>query len=159
LCPSRDSPRAQERAARHHTSGRQQSTDLHILKGDVTAVTEGRILGREGVGTVTEVGAAVTTLAVGDRVIISCVSSCGSCCTATRACTPTAWRTGEPVVSAGSSAPDRRHAGRTGPGAVRRQLLETPSSPASTELLEAQLDPSERQPSDSYLNEIRSLVR
>jgi alcohol dehydrogenase len=54
-------------------------TDLHILKGDVPAVTEGRILGHEGVGTVTEVGSAVTTLTVGDRVIISCVSSCGSC--------------------------------------------------------------------------------
>ena len=54
-------------------------TDLHILKGDVPAVTEGRILGHEGVGTITEVGAAVTKLAVGDRVIISCITSCGSC--------------------------------------------------------------------------------
>ncbi len=54
-------------------------TDLHILKGDVPAVTDGRILGHEGVGTITEVGAAVTDLAVGDRVIISCISSCGKC--------------------------------------------------------------------------------
>jgi len=54
-------------------------TDLHILKGDVPAVTEGRILGHEGVGTVTEVGAAVEGLAVGDRVIISCISACGHC--------------------------------------------------------------------------------
>jgi len=54
-------------------------TDLHILKGDVPAVTDGRILGHEGVGTITEVGAAVGNLAVGDRVIISCISSCGSC--------------------------------------------------------------------------------
>jgi alcohol dehydrogenase len=54
-------------------------TDLHILKGDVPAVTEGRILGHEGVGTIVEVGAAVSTLAVGDRVIISCISACGSC--------------------------------------------------------------------------------
>src|SRR5699024_9530895 len=54
-------------------------TDLHILKGDVPAVTPGRILGHEGVGTITEVGSAVGTLAVGDRVIISCVSSGGSC--------------------------------------------------------------------------------
>ena len=30
-------------------------TDLHILTGDVPAVTEGRILGHEGVGTITEV--------------------------------------------------------------------------------------------------------
>ena len=54
-------------------------TDLHILKGDVAAVTDGRILGHEGVGTVTEVGDAVRNFKVGDRVIISCVSSCGVC--------------------------------------------------------------------------------
>jgi len=54
-------------------------TDLHILKGDVPAVTDGRILGHEGVGTITEVGSAVGKLVVGDRVIISCITSCGSC--------------------------------------------------------------------------------
>jgi alcohol dehydrogenase len=54
-------------------------TDLHILKGDVPAVAEGRILGHEGVGTVAEVGSAVSTLDVGDRVIISCISACGAC--------------------------------------------------------------------------------
>jgi len=54
-------------------------TDLHILKGDVPAVTPGRILGHEGVGTITEVGAAVTTLKVGDQVILSCISACGKC--------------------------------------------------------------------------------
>lgn len=54
-------------------------TDLHILKGNVPAVTDGRILGHEGVGTITEVGAAVSGMKVGDRVIISCISACGSC--------------------------------------------------------------------------------
>ena len=54
-------------------------TDLHILKGDVPAVTVGRVLGHEGVGTIVEIGAAVSGVAVGDRVIISCVSACGSC--------------------------------------------------------------------------------
>ena len=54
-------------------------TDLHILNGDVPAVTEGRILGHEGVGTVTEIGSAVNNFTVGDRVIISCISACGSC--------------------------------------------------------------------------------
>ena len=54
-------------------------TDLHILKGDVPAVTEGRILGHEGVGTVIEVGGAVRNVKIGDRVIISCISSCGAC--------------------------------------------------------------------------------
>jgi alcohol dehydrogenase len=54
-------------------------TDLHILKGDVPAVTDGRVLGHEGVGTIVEIGKAVGNLAVGDRVIISCITSCGSC--------------------------------------------------------------------------------
>lgn len=54
-------------------------TDLHILKGDVPAVTDGRILGHEGVGTVVAVGDSVRNHAVGDRVIISCISACGTC--------------------------------------------------------------------------------
>src|SRR5690242_274482 len=54
-------------------------TDLHILKGDVPEVTPGTILGHEAVGTVVEVGAAVTTVAPGDRVLISCITSCGRC--------------------------------------------------------------------------------
>ncbi|WP_146339729.1 zinc-dependent alcohol dehydrogenase family protein [Nesterenkonia sp. NBAIMH1] len=54
-------------------------TDLHILKGDVPTVEPGRVLGHEGVGAVTEVGAAVTEIAVGDRVIVSCISACGKC--------------------------------------------------------------------------------
>jgi len=54
-------------------------TDLHILKGDVPEVEVGRILGHEGIGVITEVGEGVTQLAVGDRVILACVSSCGKC--------------------------------------------------------------------------------
>lgn len=54
-------------------------TDLHILKGDVPAVTQGRILGHEGVGVVEEVGSAVRNFKKGDHVLISCVTSCGSC--------------------------------------------------------------------------------
>lgn len=54
-------------------------TDLHILKGDVPAVTDGRILGHEAVGTVETVGAGVKTVKVGDRVLVSCITSCGAC--------------------------------------------------------------------------------
>jgi alcohol dehydrogenase len=54
-------------------------TDLHILKGDLPAVTAGRILGHEGVGVVDLVGAGVSGFKDGDHVLISCVSSCGRC--------------------------------------------------------------------------------
>jgi alcohol dehydrogenase len=54
-------------------------SDLHILQGDTPEVTDGRILGHEAVGTVETVGSAVTTLAVGDRVLVSCISACGTC--------------------------------------------------------------------------------
>jgi alcohol dehydrogenase len=54
-------------------------TDLHILGGDVPEVTAGRVLGHEAVGTVTAVGGGVNGLAVGDRVLASCISACGIC--------------------------------------------------------------------------------
>jgi alcohol dehydrogenase len=54
-------------------------TDLHILKGDVPAVTDGRILGHEAVGTVTQVGTGVKNVRPGDRVLVSCISACGRC--------------------------------------------------------------------------------
>jgi alcohol dehydrogenase len=54
-------------------------TDLHILKGDVPTAQPGRILGHEGVGFVDEAGAAVRSFKKGDRVLISCVTSCGAC--------------------------------------------------------------------------------
>ncbi len=54
-------------------------TDLHILKGDVPAVTDGRILGHEAVGTVESVGAGVKNVKAGDHVLVSCISACGAC--------------------------------------------------------------------------------
>jgi alcohol dehydrogenase len=54
-------------------------TDLHILKGDVPTVEEGRILGHEGVGIIEEVGSGVKNFKKGDRVLISCITSCGKC--------------------------------------------------------------------------------
>ncbi len=54
-------------------------TDLHILKGDVPAVTDGRVLGLEASGTVTHIGTACRRVAVGDRVLVSCITSCGTC--------------------------------------------------------------------------------
>jgi alcohol dehydrogenase len=54
-------------------------TDLHILKGDLPAVTDGRILGHEGIGVIEQVGPGVSEFHVGDRVIISCVTACLKC--------------------------------------------------------------------------------
>ena len=93
-------------------------TDLHILKGDVPEVKPGTILGHEAVGTVVEVGAAVTTVAAGDRVLVSCI-------TLVRAL---------PLLQGGPLRPlhrrgrldlrphDRRPAGRVRARAVRRHL-------------------------------------
>jgi alcohol dehydrogenase len=54
-------------------------TDLHIMKGDVREVIEGLILGHEGIGVIEEVGRGVSNFIVGNKVIISCTTSCGSC--------------------------------------------------------------------------------
>jgi alcohol dehydrogenase len=54
-------------------------TDLHILKGDLPVVTDGRILGHEGIGVVEQVGTGVSEFDVGDKVIISCVTACLKC--------------------------------------------------------------------------------
>lgn len=61
------------------TTGTICGTDLHILKGDVPSVTEGRILGHEGIGVIEQVGTAVSEFHVGDKVIISCITACLKC--------------------------------------------------------------------------------
>ena len=73
-------------------------TDLHILKGDVPEVTEGRVLGHEAVGTVETVGSAVTNIVPGDRVLVSCVSGVDAAGTVAMDVTASAW-----VAVAGSS--------------------------------------------------------
>jgi alcohol dehydrogenase len=54
-------------------------TDLHILQGGVPEVQPGTILGHEAVGRIVAKGDAVTTVDIGDRVLISCITSCGRC--------------------------------------------------------------------------------
>lgn len=54
-------------------------TDLHIMKGDVATVTDGRTLGHEGIGTIEETGKAVKNFKRGEKVLISCITSCGTC--------------------------------------------------------------------------------
>lgn len=55
-------------------------TDLHIWKGDVPTVEKGRTLGHEGIGVIEAVGSAVSNFRINDRVLISCITSCGTCC-------------------------------------------------------------------------------
>ncbi|HEV8051305.1 MAG TPA: zinc-dependent alcohol dehydrogenase family protein [Parachlamydiaceae bacterium] len=54
-------------------------TDLHIWKGDIPEVERGRTLGHEGVGVIEAVGSAVSNFQVNDKVLISCITSCGTC--------------------------------------------------------------------------------
>ena len=54
-------------------------TDLGILKGKTPSVKPGTTLGHEGVGIVEEVGSAVRNFKKGDHVIISCITSDGTC--------------------------------------------------------------------------------
>ncbi|WP_445527711.1 zinc-dependent alcohol dehydrogenase family protein [Streptomyces cyslabdanicus] len=54
-------------------------TDLHILKGDVPEVRPGTVLGHEAVGEIVEIGADVRSVRPGDRVLVSCITSCGRC--------------------------------------------------------------------------------
>jgi alcohol dehydrogenase len=54
-------------------------TDLGIRKGKVPDVKPGTTLGHEGVGVIEEVGEGVRNFKKGDHVIISCITSDGSC--------------------------------------------------------------------------------
>ncbi|KAL3458101.1 chaperonin 10-like protein [Aspergillus heterothallicus] len=56
-------------------------TDLHILRGDVSTVEPGLVLGHEGIGSIEALGSAVPAddLFVGDLVLISCITACGVC--------------------------------------------------------------------------------
>ena len=54
-------------------------TDLHILCGSVRTCTAGRILGHEGIGDIVAIGSGVHKFKVGDRILISCITSCGKC--------------------------------------------------------------------------------
>jgi alcohol dehydrogenase len=98
-------------------------TDLHILKGDVPEVEAGRILGHEGIGVITEVGAGVTQLKVGDEVILACISACGACSNCHQAlyshCLNAEGAFGDRLDP---RPPDRRHSGRIRPSPLRGEL-------------------------------------
>jgi threonine dehydrogenase-like Zn-dependent dehydrogenase len=54
-------------------------TDLHFIRGTMSGVKKGRIIGHEAVGIVEETGSAVRNFRKGDRVIIPSTVGCGNC--------------------------------------------------------------------------------
>jgi len=54
-------------------------TDLHFVRGTLTDMVEGTVLGHEAVGVVREVGSNVRNLVPGDRVVIPSTVGCGYC--------------------------------------------------------------------------------
>ena len=54
-------------------------TDLGILHGKTPSVKPGTTLGHEGIGLIEEVGTGVNHFKKGDKVIISCITACGTC--------------------------------------------------------------------------------
>jgi threonine dehydrogenase-like Zn-dependent dehydrogenase len=54
-------------------------TDLHMVRGTMTRMQPGTILGHEGVGIVEEIGPDVRNFSVGDRVVIASTIACGYC--------------------------------------------------------------------------------
>lgn len=54
-------------------------TDLHFIRGTMSDLERGTVLGHEGVGVVEELGPDVRNLSVGDRVVIPSTIACGVC--------------------------------------------------------------------------------
>lgn len=54
-------------------------SDLPVLRGDAASIAHGRILGHEGTGIIERVGDGVFKFRVGDCVLISCLTLCGTC--------------------------------------------------------------------------------
>lgn len=54
-------------------------TDLHFVRGTMTGLEPGTVLGHEAVGVVEALGPDVRNLAVGDRVVIPSTIACGYC--------------------------------------------------------------------------------
>jgi threonine dehydrogenase-like Zn-dependent dehydrogenase len=61
------------------TSSAVCGTDLHFVRGTMSGMKPGTILGHEGVGVVEQLGDDVRNLDVGDRVVIPSTIACGNC--------------------------------------------------------------------------------
>ena len=111
------------------TTGTICGTDLHILKGDVPSVTDGRILGHEGIGVIEQVGTGVSEFRAGERVIISCITACLKCDFCRKGmyshCRHGGWILGNTIGDAGRvrANPPRRRKSSQIPGGWRRRSL------------------------------------
>jgi len=54
-------------------------TDLHMIRGTVSGMKKGTILGHEGVGIIEDIGKDVRNFSPGDRVVIPSTIGCGNC--------------------------------------------------------------------------------
>ena len=54
-------------------------SDLHLYRSKIPGTEHGEIFGHEFMGEVVEAGSAVTSVAVGDRVVVPFVIACGDC--------------------------------------------------------------------------------
>jgi threonine dehydrogenase-like Zn-dependent dehydrogenase len=54
-------------------------TDLHFVRGTMSGMKPGTILGHEGVGVVEQAGEMVRNFDVGDRVVVCSTIACGTC--------------------------------------------------------------------------------
>jgi threonine dehydrogenase-like Zn-dependent dehydrogenase len=54
-------------------------TDLHLVRGTMSGMVPGTILGHEAVGVVEQVGAAVRGFQPGERVVVTSTIGCGTC--------------------------------------------------------------------------------
>jgi len=63
----------------HVTTSAVCGTDLHFVRGSMSDMVPGTVLGHEAVGIVTETGSSVRNLRPGDRVVVPSTIGCGAC--------------------------------------------------------------------------------
>ena len=112
-------PRAGEIAVRLAASG-VCASDVAILKGDLPSPLP-MVLGHEGAGVVAEVGEGVTTVAVGDHVVVTAMPQCGVCFRCRRG-QPSLCEVGDPVLLSGALR-DGTHRWATADGTAVAQMV------------------------------------
>jgi S-(hydroxymethyl)glutathione dehydrogenase/alcohol dehydrogenase len=113
-----EGPRAGEVVVRLAASGVCRS-DLHVIEGDSVVAQPPMVLGHEGAGTVEEIGEGVTSVAVGDPVVIALYAPCGACPECRAGDIPNCW----------SEARTHNMYGRMNDGSIRLSIGGQPVAP------------------------------